>query len=234
MTPPRHLARRLLALAVDALLASALAVVLLLPFSDRGLRLSTPLLALRGFDCTEVETAPDWLARALGTVPPYSLRHCAATLYGLPNGFELRMILADTRNAAPRTTRRIVVPVDAAMQPVPARLWVDILPLALLGLVSALLTARGWRTPGKRLAGLRLVPGARPRPFLREILRLGPLLALACVPLIAGDLTAPGPGAVIALAAAGALGLVWYYLWPFAAWQGLSRHDRLASYSVTR
>ncbi|PTX01202.1 hypothetical protein C8N33_108161 [Pararhodobacter aggregans] len=234
MIPPRHLVRRLLALAVDSLLAWALVVVLLLSFTERGLRLPVPVIAIRGYDCTEVEQAPDWLEQALGQIGAYSLRHCATTLFGLPNGHELRVILSDTRQGALRTSRRFVVPVDAALRVVPARPWIDLLPLALLGLASALFTAFGWSTPGKRLLGLRLQPVGTPRPIRREILRLGPLLILGSAPLWPGlgAIVTWGPGAVLAAMAAIALALTWYYLWPFAHWTGQSRHDRLSGTRV--
>ncbi|WP_370207038.1 hypothetical protein [Pararhodobacter marinus] len=233
--PRPFLARRLLALAVDLALVFALVTVAMVPFTGDGLRLPAAPLTMRSTDCSDVETAPTWLSELLGAPGPYSLRLCERRLYGLPDGNELRVVLGA---ATPDTTsRRLVIPVNAALEPVDPRHPGGVLILVILMGLSALATRLGWRSPGKALARLRIVPanGARALPVWRETLRLGPLVILAALPALTGGLPAAaiGPLGVIAAVALGAILLIWYYLWPFAHWSGQSRHDRHARFFVT-
>ncbi|WP_068299561.1 RDD family protein [Pararhodobacter sp. CCB-MM2] len=234
--PPRLLVRRALALVVDSLLVTAVVIALFLPFTGAGMRLPAPVIAVRGFTCAPVEQAPAWLSQILGDTGPYTLRLCDRTLFGLPDGQELRVVLSDDREAAQRTSRQLSVPVNAALEPVTTKPWGSVTTLLLLALLSAWFTARGWQTPGKRLFALRIVPEGRPRPLWREALRLGPLALIAVLPTLPGGLpvTALGIWGVIALSALIALGLIWYYAWPFVHWTGQSRHDRHAGFRVTQ
>ena len=233
--PPRLPVRRALALALDDLLVTLLVIALFLPLTGAGMRLPSPLVALRGLTCAPVETAPDWLGQILGDTGPYTLRLCQRSLYGLPDGQELRVVLPEAREGALRTSRQLTVPVNAALEPVTTKNWGTAMALLLLGIVSAVFTARGWVTPGKRILGLRLQPGERPRPILREVLRLAPLLLLVLLPLMPGGLplSTLGVAGVAGLSALGAAALIWYYAWPFVHWTGQSRHDRLSGYYVT-
>ncbi|MBN8291241.1 hypothetical protein JI664_04620 [Rhodobacter sp. NTK016B] len=229
------LVRRLLALMVDVALVFGLVTATMVPFTDDGLRLPAPPLTLRSTKCGDLDSAPDWLTELLGAPGPYSLRLCERSLYGLPDGRELRVVLgAETPD---RTSRRLVIPVNAVLDPVDPRHPGGLMVLALLLALSAGATRLGWRSPGKALVRLRIAPvnGATPLPLWRETLRLGPLVLIAALPALTGGLPAAalGPGGVIAAVAAGALALVWYYLWPFAHWSGQSRHDRLSRYFVT-
>lgn len=230
--PPRLLVRRTLAFAVDHTLALVLVTLLTLPFTGLGLRLPQPLLHLRTVTCTDLDPAPDWLRERLGPAELGTLRLCENRLWGWPNGREI-IALSSTILHDQRLTRLTRLPVRADLSPAPLPDVSAATVLAVLALGSALLGHAGLASPGKRLLRLRIEGNAR--PFLREALRLGPLVLLAAWPALS---PLPPPilwpfGVVLSAVAGGAALLTWYYLWPFAHWAGQSRWDRAAGSRVS-
>ena len=232
---PRLLVRRAIAFALDHTLALLLVTLLILPFTDRGLRLPQPLFHLRTVTCTELDTPPDWLAPRLAEAQLHTLRLCENRLWGLPNGREVLAIWS-TPEGDQRLTRMERVPVDANLTPVPLPDLSAALVFLVMGLASALLLLRGWQSPGKALCGLRIVPRDQPRPFRREAARLGPLTLLMLVTALwpfAPPLLWPLP-ALIATSAGVSLALIALHVWPFVHWTGQSRHDRAGRTEVRR
>lgn len=244
MTPrhaPRLLARRALAFVVDHTLAVLVVIALTLPLAGWGLRPPAPLLFLRTERCQPLEAAPDWLALRTGGAEVLILRLCERVLLGLPDGRDLLAVLDPLpQPQAPRAARYIRQPVDRALTPVPALEGLSALAVwVLLGVTSALLTARGWRSPGKALFRLQLVAEGRPRPWRREVLRLGPLALPAAISLAAAQGLIPPPpvwplGVAVGLAALASLAALWFYVLPLVRWTGQARHDRLSGYRVLR
>lgn len=228
--PPRLLVRRALAALLDHTIALVLVTVAFLPFADLGLRLPQPMGQLRTVACTDLEAAPDWLLADL-TDPRFGvLRVCENTLWGRPNGQELIAAYSDIQPDGTRITALTRTPVDRSLMPTGIPDLSAAAVLALMGLIAALLGSRGWLSPGKAALRLR-VTGAH--HWRREALRLGPLVALTALPAFVPvePLTWPF-GAILGGSALMALGLTWYYLWPFAHWTGQSRHDRLSGTKV--
>jgi RDD family. len=229
--PPRHLARRALAFVLDHTLALLLVTALFLPFAGSGLRLPQPIAHLRTVSCADLDTPPDWLVADL-TDPRFGvLRLCQNNLWGRPNGQEIIAAYSEIRPDGTRITSVTREAVDAALNPTGLPDLSAATVLTLMALIAALTTVRGWPSPGKALVRLRVTS---PHPWRREILRLGPLVLLTGLPALIPFEPQLWPfGAILGGSALMALGLTWYYLWPFAHWSGQSRHDRLSGGQVT-
>ena len=228
---PRYPIRRALAFAVDHAAALLVVTLAFLPFAGTGLRLPQPLSLLRTVACTDLVSPPAWLARDLSDPRFGVLRVCENRLWGRSNGQELIAVYSEIRPDGSRVTSINRTPVDAALEPTGLPDVSAAAVLAAMAVLSAALTARGWPTPGKALARLR-VTGAH--PWRREALRLGPLVVLTLLPAFVPFEPLLWPfAAILGGAALMALGLTWYYLWPFAHWTGQARHDRLSGMRVT-
>ncbi len=243
MTEPRHFWRRVFALLVDYLLASAVAFALVWPFlgnTDR-IRLGGAF-ELNSRQCWTSDTAPQELHDLLAPLPLTRLEFCKTWAWGVPNGLTAKLESIETSERGFKTTRYMVVAIsDDGM---PANPFYPQGPLAtILFLVgSAVALSRRGSTPGKRLLGLRLseVPDLR-RALRREAWRVAPLLLVTTFELglaLIGTEALPMLAAIpvwvlFAGVAAFWAGILWYY-WPILRWRGAMRHDARTGLSVVR
>lgn len=231
--PPRFLLRRVLAFVVDHTLALILVMVAFLPLADNGWRLPDPLIAHRTIACQALDLPPDWLPADASGAQFSALRICRNWLFGLPNGRDLVAVYTMSQpDNGLRITRNLRIALTADNQPSDFPDLADLLVIVVLGVGTGLLTLCGFPSPGKALLGLRLVGPPR-RGFLREALRLGPMVLISASPVIAPAQLVFAPLPVIAgLVAVILAALLWFYLWPLFRWSGQMRYDRVAGYHV--
>lgn len=236
--PPRLFWRRLGAFLVDHTLAMLVITALALPWVGEGMRLPQPPLALRTYECRDLERAPDWLVPVIGQQVSV-LRLCRNRLWGLPNGQEIAAIWHTETSDGQRISRQLRVQVDGSLNPAGILSALpDLLVLLLLAAASAGLTLAGRRSPGKALMGLRIAgkPGRAP---LREGLRLAPWLAFHLIwaameaGLLPHVLLFSFDGIVAGVVGTLAMFFGWYLL-PLLRWRGAMPWDRLSGFQVVR
>jgi RDD family len=238
VTEDGHFMRRVLALIVDYALASAVAILLVLPFlgNPERIRLGGGLDATR-HECTEAAPGPQAWADLIAPHPLTAAVVCRTWVWGVDNGLTVSLLSVET-SANTTMTRQLSLPIDEAGAFVRPLYPQSPLTLAILILGGGVLLRTWGATPGKRLLGLRVegVTGAG-RGMAREALRFLPWIA--GLALFQWMLIQPGAflaslGLLFAgVGAAGAF-VFWYWVWPVVRWRGTLRHDRWLGMTVRR
>lgn len=237
---PRFFWRRVFALLVDYLLAFFVTLLVLFPFhnpDENGLRLADG--PLRYSQCFNVTSVTPEISNLVAPAEITAAKLCENWTNFIYNGRTLDVTYgvevlesgwtrADTLRVWLDGEDRVVAftfePQDAMI-------------LLAMIFAGAGLLARGRRTPGKALLGLRIQGDGC--AMCREVRRLGPLLLLSAISLVLGffDLSALlglPVSAYIAAAALIALPFLAYYILPLLYWNGTMPWDKAAGYTVER
>ncbi len=235
---PRHFWRRLLALAVDLMLAGLIATLVMWPLlrenTDR-IRIAMP--GFRLSVCQDGTFITPQMAEYLQRDRVLAVRYCRDRAWWVENGYRAELLLERERKGNVTRSLTANVPVDSQGRPVAPVTPDPIIALFLLIAGGAFCLVRwGGATPGKRLLGLRVVLPGPGSALRRETVKFLPLAML----VTAGTLLPPGlympPGPVgPALIWVTVLAfLFWYYLLPFFTGERRARWDRWAGSRVER
>ncbi len=239
-----------MALLIDWTVVWFLTALMLLPFlnpDETGLRLGAQPFS---WSSCEWRDAPEGaLGTPRGTAVAAGSRICTQYAFGIYNG---RAVVVNYGGQSLRKPSHRGVPVITVNTAQTARFPVDgtghditifvpqlaLVPLAMM-IMGAVAIARGWQTPGKRLAGLRVL--GRGCAMCRELRRLGPFLLAGTLQMLA-DLV---PDAAVWLMRTPAwtvsavgltvvVGVLLYYVWPLLVWRGAMPYDRATGFKVVR
>jgi len=192
MNPPRYFWRRVGAFLVYYVLASLVALVLLLPFlgnTDR-IRLGDGVISLTR--CQSVDTITPSVAAVTGHRRLKTAQVCGEWYNGVYDGLSVTLTYDKVQSAWSTTERTLTLPISAEGELVnPVEPW-DGLKVLILWIGAALMIARLAVSPGKRLFGLRVVPDGESetraislgRALTREGLKLAPLFLIAAASYI--------------------------------------------------
>ena len=240
VVPPRLFWRRLGAFVVDLVLATAAAIILLLPFLG-----DTDTVRLGGSakfsttSCGPVDRLPQEVHDLVAPSRIESATVCREWFWGVPNGLTAKVVYGTQTGSYGTMHRWLLVPISESGVPVAPRYPTDALALPILILAGALLLPRSGATPGKRLFGLRVTGDLTPRrAALREVLRLLPLIVSALFSLefpFASSFLGTLPFGTFLVLGVGVLAVVtWYWVWPLIFWNGALRHDRWLGLACAR
>ena len=243
---PRFLFRRFFAFFIDYTVAFLLTAVLLLAFlapDETKLRLGNGPISIT--KCANVTSLGQDFHDLVAPDPINSAQLCENRPFGIYNGRQVSMVFAlkQTKDGAitKKSYKTATVSIDGDNQITQTIAPQGLMILLLLIIGGAVLLARGRRTPGKVLLGLRIAGDGC--AMCREVRRLGPFLAFSL--LAFGVDLVPAGGFVKAFARTPVLGMAflagvialavfWYYVWPFIRWKGVARWDAATGFEVTR
>ncbi|NJM83328.1 MAG: hypothetical protein HC844_13305 [Tabrizicola sp.] len=260
--------RRLVAFLLDCLIFGAIAIAVFYPVRGDLFRIGSPLpeISQSSFvstrngtttalisgtwtsaECKVVTSVSQALLSPIAPIKADRVLLCADRFLGIASGHTAyvhyrvpgnsKTVVQGNRTATISergTPAFYTVTVDAEGAPVRAIYPVGLLTFGLMFAVAAL----GGRTPGKRLASLRVEPVGGSCIWCRELRRLGPLLVAAVFSIVTGLL--PLELATAGLLQWGVLGLtlafwlfaIWYYGVPFFAAHGVTRYDHATGFRV--
>ena len=246
---PRFFWRRLLALFVDWVFIALLTTLIFLPFlqpDENGIRLGGAPLTLTS--CKNLISVPQEVHDLVAPEQIAKAGLCEVRPFGIYNGRTLNLVYALNEERSGRvttsTSRTLSFSVDKQGLPIRTFTPQSILVPLLLMLASAMFLARNVQTPGKRLAGIRVV--GEGCAMCRELRRLWPLVVLGGISF---GFSATPPSALATLAqapawtyVAGGLGVfvlsaffyIALYIWPMIRWRGAMPHDRATGFEVMR
>jgi hypothetical protein len=240
---PRLFWRRVAALLIDLLIASALSTLLALPFlgNTDKVRLSGGIL--RQTNCGTVNNLPPETLAVLPAKIDYAAA-CQTWFYGLDAGLTLTVVFDRVVTEHTSSQKSVSLPIDAQGRVVWPWSPDAIVDLLLLTLASAFALSRWGKTPGKYVMGLVVSP--RPTlgaALLREALRLWPLhlsnLSVVLTPFLGPHLHSLLQGMKLSVGlflTAGLFGLLTlgFFLVPLIRWRGAMPWDRIAGTTVQR
>lgn len=237
---PRFFWRRVFALLIDYLLAYFVTLLVLIPFlnpDENGLRLGSGLV--RYYDCESVATVPQELIEFVAPAEIVSGKLCENWSNFVYNGrtLEVRFNVEVLESGLTRSnTLTVWLDGDDRLLTFTFEPH-DTIVLFSMIFASAVLLARGRRTPGKALVSLQIQGDGD--AMIREVWRLGPLLllpaaiwALEFFGLFALAVSYIGEFTAYALLLG--VPLFAYYILPLLYWNGAMPWDKAAGYTVVR
>jgi len=244
-SPPEHPSffwPRLVAFAVDYILASAISLLILIPFTGDTDRLRLGPALLGSSDCDPITSAPATLLAVIAPSQPAAGLLCSNRVLWIANGQTITLVYDVTRTEHTSSQKSITIPVDALGNPITPLMPQGAITCAILTLGSAIFLSHSGQTPGKRLLRLRVHTPSLPKAILRETLKLLPYLLIAAATLAFG-LYGPRSYDLLHLLTlkmlligglAWTLALIGLYLLPILRWRGATLYDRWLGLSVTR
>lgn len=245
ISQPRYFWRRVLALLVDWALVALVTTLLVLPFLDpdrTGLRLSGAPLTFT--TCQNVTSVSQNIADLVAPEVIAGGTLCKVRPFGFYNGRTLNLVYAHNQSkdggVTWSTSRTLSVALNGDDEVVQVFTPQSLLVPLFLMILSAVLLGRNRRTPGKRLAGLRVA--GQGCAMCREARRLGPFVVLGALTFAMGALPAStlsglahapvwvlilGGGAIFAYFAG-------FFLLPLIRWRGAMPYDRKTGFEVQR
>ncbi|WP_366942638.1 RDD family protein [uncultured Sulfitobacter sp.] len=238
---PRYFWRRLLAVFADWFIVAALTTVLLLPFlrvDETGLRLSGAPLTFT--TCQNVSSVRQEITDLVAPEVIAAATLCEVRPFMINNGRTLTLVYALNQSGNTSTSRSLSLAVDGEGLPVQAIVPQSIATPLLLMILSGLFLARGWQTPGKRLADIRVT--GEGCAMCRELRRWGMFVLIGCVTFTISALSTSSLAALaqapVGMFIAGGLTVfvVFFamYIWPILRWRGAMPYDRATGFRVER
>lgn len=245
MTSPRYFWRRVGAFIADYLIASILALLVLLSFADEertNIRFSS---LIQMTSCGQSTTIPQPLRDLVAPQTIQAVEICRQYAYGVYNGLTAKLILSERVTSSGVGTTRVATavttPIDSQGNPVNPAPVHAAATIALMVLLAGFFGAfRQGRSAGKALFRIRVSgPHVTPaRMVLREVVEYAPIAVILAFGFVFSPFLLGGVAVqvqvLVTIGGIILIGLFFWYVFPLLRWRGRMPYDRIMKLRVDR